>query len=140
MLFEKYGRRLWKLLTFSLADNFFTISKIVSISIEANRICLVSGTKIFWKISIKSFHKISIDENKKHHPEYLATVISKALDDWNTSNVSFVLCVPRSWAITQVAEFPITVKENLANVMSYELDRLTPLNPENAYYDYKIID
>jgi Tfp pilus assembly protein PilN len=55
------------------------------------------------------------------------------------AKASFVLSIPRAWTIVQVAEFPITVKDNLANVISYELDRLTPLTPENAYYDYKII-
>jgi general secretion pathway protein L len=81
-----------------------------------------------------------LEEDKALTPEYLAAVVSKALNEMGTIKASFVLSIPRAWTIMQVAEFPVTVKENLANVISYELDRLTPLTPENAYYDYKIID
>lgn len=140
ILLEKYGQLLWKYLSFRLDDNFFSISKVVCISIEANGIYLVFGTKIFWKISIKYFKKFPLEEDKALTPEYLAAVVSKALDEMGAPKASFVLSIPRAWTIVQVAEFPITVKENLANVISCELDRLTPLNPENAYYDYKIID
>ena len=139
ILLEKYGRLLCKYLSFSLADNFFSIAKIVCISIEANGIYFVFGTKIFWKISIKYFKKFPLEEDKALTPEYLTAVVSKALDEMGAAKASFVLSIPRAWTIMQVAEFPITVKDNLANVISYELDRLTPLTPENAYYDYKII-
>lgn len=140
ILLEKYGRLLWKYLSFSLADNFFSIAKVVCISIESNGIYLVFGTKIFRKISIKYFKKYSLEEDKALTPEYLAAIVSKALNEMGVVKASFILSIPRSWTIVQVAEFPITVKENLANVISYELDRLTPLTPENACYDYKIIN
>jgi Tfp pilus assembly protein PilN len=139
VLLEKFGRLLWKYLSFSLADNYFSIAKVVCISIESNGIYLVFGTKIFRKISIKYFKKFPLEEDKALTPEYLAAVVSRVLNEMGAANASFVLSIPRSWTIVQVTEFPITVKENLANVISYELDRLTPLTPENAYYDYKII-
>jgi hypothetical protein len=139
VLFERYGRLLWKYLSFSIADNIFSIAKVVCVSIESDGIYLISGTKIFWKISIKYFKKYPLEEDKALTPEYFAAVISRALDEMGAAKASFVLSIPRSWTIVQTAEFPITVKENLANVISYELDRLTPLTPENAYYDYKVI-
>lgn len=139
VLLDKYGRLLWKYLSFSLADNFFSIVRVVCISIEADGIYLVFGTKIFWKISVKYFKKFPLEEDKALTPEYLATVVSRALVEMDAPKVSFVLSIPKAWTIVQTAEFPITVKENLANVISYELDRLTPLTPENAYYGYKII-
>ncbi len=137
---EKSAKVLWKYLSFSLADNFFSIAKIVSISIETDGIYIVVGTKIFWKTAIQYFKKFPWEEDKALTPEYLAAAVSKALDETNTARAFFVLSIPRAWTIVQVAEFPVTVKENLANVISYELDRLTPLTPENACYDYKMID
>lgn len=139
ILLSKYGSLLWKYLSFNFADNFFSIAKVVSISIETNGIYLVFGTKIFWKVSIKYFKKFPLEEGKPLTPEYLTAVVSKALDEMAVTKVSFVLSIPRAWTIVQVTEFPITVKGSLTNVISYELDRLTPLTPENAYYDYKII-
>ena len=137
---RKYSRLLWKYLSFSLADNLFSIAKLVSISIEDDGIYFISGTKIFWKISIKYFKKFPLEENKDLTPEYFAAVVSKAVGEMEATKASFVLSVPKAWTIVQVAEFPVTVRDDLANVIYYELDRLTPLTPENAYYDYKIID
>ena len=137
---EKYGSVLWKYLSFSLADNFFSMARVVSISIESDGIYFIFGTKIFWKIAIKSFKKYPLEEDKELTPEYLATVVSKAVDEMGANRASFILNIPADWVIERTAEFPATVRENLANVISYELDRLTPLTPDNAYYDYKIID
>ncbi len=137
---EKFGRLLWKFLSFSLADNLFSIAKVVSVSIEDDGIYFISGTKIFWKISIKYFKKFPLEENKELTPEYFTAVVSKAVGEMEATKASFVLSVPKAWTIVQVAEFPVTVRDDLANVIYYELDRLTPLTPENAYYDYKIID
>ena len=118
ILLEKSGRLLWKYLSFSLADNFFSIAKVVCISIESDGIYFVYGTKIFWKISIKYFKKYPLEEDKALTPEYFAAVVSRALDEMGAAKASFVLSIPRSWTIVQMAEFPITVKENMANVIS----------------------
>ncbi|MEI6315576.1 MAG: PilN domain-containing protein, partial [Syntrophus sp. (in: bacteria)] len=40
--------------------------------------------------------------------------------------------------IIQNATFPLTVQENLPTVISYELDRLTPLNADDAYFDFQV--
>ncbi len=138
-MLEKYGGSLWKFLSFSLADNIFLMARVVCISIETDGIYIVYGNKIFWKKSVKHFKKYPLEENKALSPEYLATVVSKALGEMTVSRASFVMSIPKTWAIIQVAEFPATVGENMSNVISYELDRLTPLSPENAYYDYKVI-
>jgi len=136
---EKAGKYLWKYLTFSLADNFFSFSKVISISIEADGIYLVYGTKALWKIKIESFRRFPLEADKPSTPEYLASAVAKYVDETEAAKAKVVLCIPRSWTIVQVVEFPIAVKESLANVISYELDRLTPLTPDNAYYDFKII-
>ena len=118
VLFERCGRLLWKYLSFSLADNIFSIAKVVCVSIESDGIYFISGTKIFWKISIKYFKKYPLEEDKALTPEYFAAVVSRALDEMGAAKASFVLSIPRSWTIVQMAEFPITVKENMANVIS----------------------
>jgi len=50
-----------------------------------------------------------------------------------------VLTVPRSWTVMTCLELPRTARENLAQVVSYELDRFTPFSSADAYYDFKII-
>jgi Tfp pilus assembly protein PilN len=136
---QKFGLTLWKYLTFSLADNFFTLARIVCISVEHDAIYIVYGKKSFSKIAIKYFKKFPLEENKPLTPEHLASVMSVVVDELKDRKAGYVLCIPKSWTIVQSAEFPAAVKENLSNVVSYELDRLTPLTADNAFYDYKVI-
>ncbi|RMG58405.1 MAG: hypothetical protein D6713_07840 [Deltaproteobacteria bacterium] len=42
--------------------------------------------------------------------------------------------------IVRRASFPASVRENLADAVYYELDRLTPLRPEELYYGYLVTD
>jgi len=130
IFWEKFAKVLWKYLSFSLADNVFSITKVFSISIEHDGIYIVIGTKIFWKTSIKYFKKFPLEKDNALTPEHFAAAVSKAMDETDTAKAFFVLSIPRSWTIVEVAEFPVTVKENLSNVISYELDRLTPLTPK----------
>ncbi len=51
-----------------------------------------------------------------------------------------VLIIPRSWAVTACLELPRTARENLARVVSYELDRYTPFSSADAYYDFRVIE
>ena len=130
---------LWKFLSFSLADNFFSFAKIICISIEKDGISFVYGTKVPWKTRVESFKKFPRDKDKSLSPEYLASLAAKYINATKSTNAKAVLCIPKSWAIVKAVEFPIAVKENLSDVISYELDRLTPLSPDNAYYDFKVI-
>ncbi|MGZ6223713.1 MAG: PilN domain-containing protein [Syntrophales bacterium] len=133
------GSLLWRFLSFSLADNFFSFAKVICISIEKDGIFFAYGTKVPWKTKIESFKKFPRDKDKPLSPEYLASVAAKYVDAIKATKAKAVLCIPKSWAIVKAVEFPIAVKENLSDVISYELDRLTPLAPDNAYCDFKVI-
>jgi Tfp pilus assembly protein PilN len=137
---KKTGKLLWRFLSFSLADNFFSFAKVICISIERDGIFSVYGAKVPWKTKIESFKKFSRDKDKPLSPEYLASVTAKYVAATKSTKAKAVLCIPKSWAIVKTVEFPIAVKENLSDVISYELDRLTPLALDNAYYDFKVID
>ncbi len=136
---RKAGKYLWKYLTLSLADNFFSFAKVVCVSIERDGIFLAYGTKALWKTKIESFKKFPLEKDKPISPDYLASVVVKYIEATKAARAKVVLCIPKSWVIVQAVEFPSVVKENLAGVISYELDRLTPLTPDNAYYDFKVI-
>ncbi len=136
---KKAGKHLWKYLSFSLADNFFSFAKVICISIERDGIFLAYGTKVPWRTRIESFKRFPLESDKPLSPEYLASVVAKYTDAAKAAKAKAVLCIPKPWAIVQAVEFPIAVKENLTAVISYELDRLTPLTPDNAYYDFKVI-
>jgi general secretion pathway protein L len=61
------------------------------------------------------------------------------MNDLKAARTDVTLSIPKAWVVVKTAEFPSTVKENLADVLSYELDRLTPFSPDDALYDFQIL-
>jgi general secretion pathway protein L len=51
----------------------------------------------------------------------------------------FILCLNNQQAIQKVVLLPAAVKDNLAQVMAYELDKYTPFNSEQVYFSTQII-
>ena len=136
---EKVGKAIWKFLSLSLAHNLFSFAKVVCISIEADGVYLVYGEKALWRTAIRHYRYYPLEENKPLSPEYLAAVVSGFVTELKLFRASFVLCLPRAWTIVQRVELPLAAKENLSRVISFELDRFTPLSKDNSCYDYSVL-
>ncbi|HXX58940.1 MAG TPA: PilN domain-containing protein, partial [Thermodesulfovibrionales bacterium] len=72
-------------------------------------------------------------------PEDFASAVALAISDFRSGRAEITLSIPKAWAIITTAELPSVVRENLSEVVAYELDRLTPLSAEEAYYDFRIV-
>ncbi len=136
---EKAGRAIGNFLTLSLADQAFSFARVVCISIEEEGIGLVCVEKALWRLTVRHQKYYPLEEKKPVSPEHLAAVVAGFVDEYKIQRVSFVLSIPRNWAIVQTVELPLAARENLSRVLSFELDRLTPLGRENAFYDYCVI-
>jgi Tfp pilus assembly protein PilN len=130
---------LWRILSFNLTDERIYPAKNVSISIEKGKITIAYGTRFLSKINIKAFKEIETEDEKYPQPDFLASSALVASNELGFRKTDITLSIPKAWAITKMAEFPHTVKDNLHTVLSYELDRLTPFSSEDALFDYKII-
>lgn len=73
-------------------------------------------------------------------PDELAGLVETFTKKKKPYRSEITLCIPGSWTLFQIAEFPAVVKQNLKDVISYELDRLTPFSPGQAYYDFNILE
>lgn len=133
---RKWSRVLWSLLTRSLLDNLLAFVRVVYVSIEASGVYIVYGVRYSTRVTIKSAQRIPPEGEGWVSPEYLAQAVSTFVEDQKIVSAEFVLCIPSQWAIIQSAQFPPTVKGHLNSVVYNELDRITPLNPGNAFYDY----
>ncbi|MEN6488312.1 MAG: PilN domain-containing protein [Smithella sp.] len=136
---EKAGRAIWKILSLSLADKRLSFAKVVCISIEADGIYLVCAEKMLWRTTVRHYRYYPLEENKTVSPEYLATVVSGFVTETKLFRASFVLCLPRAWTIVKRVELPLAAKENLSRVVSFELDRFTPLSKNSAFYNYSVL-
>ena len=135
-------KRLWRplqrLLTFSLADESISPAKNVSVSIDKGSVSVAYGSRFLSRIRVKGIKTFPI-EDRYPTPEGLASSVSMALSSFRVSKTAITLCVPKSWVVIKLAEFPVTVKDNLPEVVSYEMDRLTPFTSGEALYDSKIL-
>jgi Tfp pilus assembly protein PilN len=136
---KKIGTPFWRLLTFSPADDRILPQKALCASIEKGGLSVVIGSRFLSKIKIKGFRKYSFEEDKYPQPEGIASSLALAVNNFRVTKTDVTLSIPKAWAVIKTAEFPSTVKENLSDALSYELDRLTPFNTGDALYDFRVL-
>jgi general secretion pathway protein L len=136
---SRIGKPVWRVLTFSPSDDIISAKKALCVSLEKGRISVVSGSRFLSKIKIKGSRSYSFEEDRYPQPENLASSVAFAMNDLKTARTDITLSIPKAWVIIKTVELPSTVKENLADVLSYELDRLTPFSPDDALYDFRIL-
>jgi Tfp pilus assembly protein PilN len=130
---------LWRVATFSPADERLLPKKNLSVVLEKGGVSVAYGAKLFSRISVKGAREYPFAEGKYPQPEEMVSSLVLARNEFGTARTEVTLCIPKSWAVIKTAEFPSTVKENLPAVVSYEIDRLTPFSPEEAFFDFKVI-
>jgi Tfp pilus assembly protein PilN len=136
---EKIGRPLWRILSFSPADDIIFPKKALCVSIDKGNLSIVFGSRLFSKINIKGARRYPLEKGRYPSPENLASSVALAINDLGAIRTEVTLSIPKAWAIIKTVEFPSTIKENLPNVLYYELDRMTPFNPEDTLYDFRIL-
>jgi len=129
---------LWRILTFSPVDAGILPQKGLCVSIERDAFHIVYGSRFLTKFSIDKSKRYSF-EGKQPQPDALASSVALFRDEFKISASNVSVAIPKEWSIVKVVEFPSTVKENLQNVLLYEMDRLTPFEPDNALYDFRIL-
>ncbi len=135
-------KRAWepvrKALFFSLADETISPAQNVFVSIEGNAVSVAYGTRSLSRIKIKGFKQYSFDE-KYPAPETLASSVVLAISALKAAKADITLGIPKSWAVIKTAVFPATVRDSISDVVSYEMDRLTPFGHEEAFFDFRVL-
>jgi Tfp pilus assembly protein PilN len=138
-ILKRIWEPLWKILSFSLANDAIYPARVLSASLDKGTLSVVHGSRFLSRITVKGVREYSFEEGKYPQPEVFASSLSLAINDLGASKAEVSLSIPKAWTVIKLTDFPVTVKENLANVVSYELDRLTPFSSEDAFYDFKIL-
>ncbi len=138
-ILTRAAKPLGRILSLSLADERVATGTCLSVHLGCGRISVAYGSRFLSRISIEGTRQYPFEAGKYPSPENLASVVHLAINDFKAVNTDITLVVPKAWVIMKTADFPLVVKETLPDVVSYELDRLTPLHVERTYYDYRII-
>jgi Tfp pilus assembly protein PilN len=133
------GKTLGKVLSFSLADERIAPGQCLSVHLDDGAVFIAYGSRSLSRVQIEGIRHYPLEAGKYPAPEALASTLHLALNDLKALMADITLIVPKAWTIVKTADFPLIVKGTLSSVVSYELDRLTPLGAEKAYYDYQVI-
>lgn len=127
-----------RVLTFSLADDIIYPAKTISASLDKGSLSVAYGRRLFSRMKILGIREYSF-EGRYPQPEVFASSLTLAISDLGARNAEVTLSIPKAWTVIKTAELPVAVKENLSDVIAYELDRITPFNAGNAFYDFRVI-
>ena len=133
------GLSMWRMLSFSLADDRIAPLRRLMVVLESGGLSVAYHSRFLSRMKNRGSRRYPFEEGKYPTPESAASAAALAVSDLGAAGAQATLVIPGAWTIVKTAEFPLTVKENLPDVVSYELDRLTPLSPERAFYDFRII-
>ena len=133
------GKFLGRVLSFSLNDEHIAPGRCLAVHLDEGGIDVAYGVRRLSRVRIIGTRHYPSEKAKYPTPEQLAAAVDLARNDFAAAHTDMTLIIPKAWTIIKQADFPSVVRKNLSEVVSYELDRLTPLSAEQAYYDYQII-
>ena len=136
---SSWGRPLRRALFFSLADDRIAPVRRLSVVLESGGVSVEYISRFLSRMKTRGGRRYPSEAGRYPTPESTASAVALAVSDLGAAGAPVTLVIPRAWTIAKTAEFPLAVKENLSDVVSYELDRLTPLSPERAFYDFRIV-
>jgi Tfp pilus assembly protein PilN len=137
----RISRSAWQALSLNLMNGIVLPETHIAASIERRGISIVKGSKFLSKVTLQDFKKYTFEEDGFSSPERVASTLSLALRELKSPRrAGMTLALPREWVIVRKAQLPSSVMETITAVVGFELDRLTPLGAENAYYDFRILD
>lgn len=128
-----------RILAFSLADDLIFPQKNLSVSIDKGSLSIAYGSRFFSRITIKGVKEYFFEEGKYPQPIDLASSLALAANEFGAAGADLTLSIPKAWTIIRTAEFPSTVKENISDVVSYEMDRFIPFSTEDAFFDFRVL-
>lgn len=65
--------------------------------------------------------------------------LGEAIEPFRKLKPSVVVRLPGGAVVTRAAVLPAQVKKNLRNALAFEIDRLTPFQREQVYFDYRLL-
>ncbi len=128
-----------KILFFSLADDRVTYRKGLAVSFEKGLITVCAGSRLLSSITIRQVKDFPSDPAAFPDPDTFAATVQMAATEMKLGKTPVVLCLPRAWTVATVAEFPVTIRENIRAAIGSELDRITPFSALDAYFDYRVV-
>lgn len=132
-------KHIWRFLTTRSADDVVLPRKNLCISIEKQGIYVAYVSQSFSKTAIRGCRKYTTEGDGFPGPDQVGTSAARAIEEMDAEGAEVTLSIPKAWTVIRTAEFPLSAKDNLANAVSYEMDRLTPFHQEDAFFGFRVL-
>lgn len=136
---EGFGRALKSVLAFNPVGGAFNPRRQICISMGIDFLSIAHGTRALKRIRIMGYKTYRFQDLQHPSPETVATSAALYCSQAKLKNPEVMLCVPKAWSVIRMTELPAATRENLPDVVAFELDRITPFGSDDAYYDYRIL-
>jgi general secretion pathway protein L len=128
-----------RVLFFSLAEDLIAHRKVVGLSLADDSFSIAVGRRIFSSVKISHARGYISETGSFPTPETVASTVSLEKGPLKFGRASVCLALPKPWTTVSISEFPASIKENAADAIRFEIDRITPFSPVDALYDFKIL-
>ncbi len=135
---QKMRKPLGGVFFLSPADDRISFKKTLCLAVEKGEVSVAVGSRFFSRIKIIGSKKYLQAENEYPSPEFLTSCLGLARAELRAERCHLTLSLPKAWAVVKTVDYPTSVLENISNVIAFELDRITPFTPENAFYDFRV--
>ncbi len=114
----------------------------LGIYVGAHEVALAHLHKRFFQVAVRAIRTAPLPgaDQPDERRQTLTRTVAEFTRTRGVDARRTVLCVPRSEAAFNRVLLPAAAKENLAQVLEYEIENLIPLPREEIYYDYSARD
>jgi len=114
----------------------------LGIYVGAHQVALAHLHKRFFQVAVRATRTAPLPgaDQPDERRQALTRAVAEFTRTRGVDTRRTVLCVPRSEAAFNRVLLPAAAKENLAQVLEYEIENLIPLPREEIYYDYSARD
>ncbi len=127
--------RTWAVLNCNVVEGIVFPERFLAICIERGGVSVALGERFLNRRALRGSKRYVFEENGFPAPDDVAAAASLAVNEYGCKGSHVLLGVPREWVVIRTTGLPSTVKENIKTVVTYEMDRLTPLSAADAMYD-----
>lgn len=101
---------------------------------------LVHLSKRFFQVRVREHAVVPLPgpDRAAERPQALAQAVAEFAQQHKVDTRRTVLCLPRAAAAFSRAQLPAAARENLDQVLEYELESLVPLPRDQVFFDYAI--
>src|SRR4030042_3094004 len=114
----------------------------LGIDLRRHRIILSHMKKSLNRVSVAASEVFPLMEEKPKEDKDAEVIntIQRFITSHNVSKENVILALPREKAFTKLSEVPPAARENLRKVIEYELVKHVPFPPEDAIFDFQVIE